>query len=112
MKSMVEVCNPLRYQSFVRVVKRPLQPPMRMLLRSLTRFFINAPNGVHSTLHEAECPDIAINNKFINLYEVTDIEKFEIINNLGKKTPSGIDSINNILVKLSATVVVLFLNIW
>ena len=109
MKSVAEVCNPLRYQYLVRVMKRLLHPPMRMLLRSLTRFFFDAPNEVCSTLPVVECPDIAMNSKSMYLYKVTDIEIYEIVNNPENKTSSGIDGINNVLVKLSATVVVRFL---
>ena len=72
-------------------------------------FFINAPNEVRSTIPDIECPDFAINNKSMYLYKVRDVEIFEIVNKLENKTSSGIDGINNILVKSSATVVVRFL---
>ena len=67
MKSVAEVCDPLGYQYVFSVMKRIVHASLRMLLKSLTRFFNNAPNEFLSTLPEIECPDIAINNKSMYL---------------------------------------------
>ena len=97
MKSGSEVSNPLRHQYFVRVMKRLLHPPMRMLLRSLTRFVLRHPMK-SAAVYLSLIAQILQLTKNLCISMKLQILKNGIINKLENKTLSGNDGIYNIMV--------------